>query len=129
MSGEHRYVISGNGARLAYGERIKGSAAGASAKSDDGARQEIVHNRSSFGVGSAPRRHDRIAVGPASGCGIVTTSHSRKLDNCLPCDSLPESERLSGVVGNGAIASVRTTDTAGIRSGLRWTSGQKFHHA
>ena len=36
---------------------------------------------------------------------------------------------MSGAGGDGGIASVRITDTAGIQSGLRWTSEQKFHHA
>lgn len=129
MSGEHCYVISGNGACLAHDEWIKVRAAGASAKSDDGARHEIERLGRSFGIGSVPWRHDRIAVAHTSGFGIVTTRHSWKPSNCLPCDSRPESERRSGTGGDGGIASVRITDTAGIQSGLRWTSEQKFHRA
>lgn len=57
----------------------------------------------------------------ARGFGIVTTRRSWKPNTCLPCDSRPESERLSGA-GDGAISSVRILDTAGIPLGPRWTS-------
>lgn len=68
-------------------------------------------------------------MAPTSGFGTVTTRHSWKPNNCLLCDSLLESDRMSGAGGDGCIASVCITDTAGIQSGLRWTSEQKFHHA